>query len=379
MGNMPLGLRQVADLMAEISFALVDTVYDQVIAALSGNTPATFQVASTVGLYIGALVVVGWQLPNAEVVSVLTVGETLFTANVLNGHVAGETIFGATFPCQQTTDPIFTQAEIQGYIAQAQNEFLTKVPLIFELFPNILVNQGDNFYTLPDTSIELERVAVQTIPPANFYPILTIARSASDVTAVLQNSVSAAEWSPGLAILVLGVGDTTFDSVSNSTFALTAVSQDGFTLNWAQSASDSTSTGGVVALPVQTRLYESSQNQIAMRDPNWAVNSGIPTNFFEDRTGVYGWGVAPVPDGNYYCELLTSVRGPEFLGLLEGFEVPDIFVPYIKYKSLEFCWSKAGCQRSPSLARWASSRYDFGVMLAERFLRNVVDKVGGNA
>jgi hypothetical protein len=114
-----------------------------------------------------------------------------------------------------------------------------------------------------------------------------------------------------------------------------------------------------------------------MQNPAWQSNSGTPKSWFEDRTGVYGWGVGPVPDTNYYVELLTSIRGSTSLGMLDGFLVPDCFVPYIKYQSLAYAWSKAGVQRSPTLARYCQSRFDFGVMLADRFLRAVVEKIGG--
>jgi hypothetical protein len=113
-----------------------------------------------------------------------------------------------------------------------------------------------------------------------------------------------------------------------------------------------------------------------MQNPFWFSDQGTPKSWFEDRTGIYGWGLAPIPDAGYYCQLLTSVRGSEALGMLDYFEIPDIFVPYIKYKALEFCFGKDGVQRSPSMQKWASARFDFGVMLANRFLRNVVEANG---
>ena len=429
--------------MCEISLALVEPYFLQTLAFAvgpssggfgeggfgeggfgigSGATPSTITlnpsspVPATEYLYPGALVVVGWHVTGpsgfgeggfgeggfgvgpfgpspAEVVEVVAVtGPNTFTGVLQNAHAAGESVFSATFPTQQATDPIFTQAEIQGYISQAQNEFLTKVPLIFELFPNEVIQLGNIYQTLPDTAIELERVAIQSTPHS--WPILQIVRLNGFVTAYLGNPISGfgdggfgqggfggsgqPGYTPTLSILVFGVTDNSFNSVDNGTFTLVTVSPDGYTVTWQQAGVNTTSAGGTVARPILTRLYESSQNQLAMQNQDWQSNlTGLPPqSFFEDRAGVYGWGVAPPPQGNYYCELLCSIRSGEFLDLLDFFLVPDIFVPYIKYWALAACFSKAGVQRSPSLARWAQSRFDFGVMLADRFLRNSVQKVG---
>ena len=76
-------------------------------------------------------------------------------------------------------------------------------------------------------------------------------------------------------------------------------------------------------------------------------------------------------------ELLTSVRASENLTLLSSFLVPDCFVYAIKWRALAYCWSKDGVQRSPTMARFAKGKFDFYCLLADRFLRAVVEKVGG--
>lgn len=387
---MALGKRQVCDLMAEIGLHLLEPLTLQTLASpvnagsavtitLDPSSPRTFPYAPqfpTTYLYPGAQVVLGWHGDDAEAVTVIEVlNGTQFIANVVNSHVAGETLFGATFPTQQPTDPIFTQDEVIGYIAQAQNEFLAKVPLIFGFFPNNLVNLGQTYQTVPGTAIELERVAVQSTPVA--FDIASISRSANTVTCVLSTTANADSWTPQLAILVQGVTDNSFNSANNATFTLATVSADGLTLTWSQTVADASSSGGQVLRPVQTRLYESSQEQIAMKDPWWFSQGGQPpTNWYQDRTGVYGYGLAPPPQGNYYMELLCSTRASETLGLLDYFAIPDIFLIYPKYKVLQWCWEKDGVQRSPSLARFCQGRFDFGVMLADRFLRSVVEKIG---
>ena len=383
MGAMPLGQRQVVDVMAEISGHVVEPIFNQTLASAVGpgnNLTITLNSASplpaTTYLYAGALVVVGWHGSDAEVVEVIAVtGDDTFTGNLVNAHASGESVFSATFPTQETTDPVWTQSEVIDYIAQAQNEFLNKVPLIFEFFENQLINQGQIFQTVPDTAIEMERVALETNVVQ--FAMSTVTRLNGTVTAVLPSSVNSDNWTTGLPVIVSGVANNTFNSASNTPFPLSSVSPDGLTLTWAQSGSNTASTGGFVGRPVWTRLYESNQNQIAMQNPAWQGQNGVPTNWFEDRSGIYGWGIAPVPVTNFYCELLCSVRASENLNLLSYFAVPDIFVPYVKYKTLQYLWSKDGIQRSPSLSRWAGSRFDFGVMLADRFLRNMVQGGGG--
>lgn len=368
--------------MAEMSFHLIEPVVNQTLASPVGPGTAltiTLNPASplpaTYYLYPGALIVVGWHASDAEVVEVIAVtGDNTFTGNLVNAHVTGESVFGATFPTQVPTDPVFTQAEIQGYIAQAQNEFLTKVPLIFELFPNQLVLLGQSFQTVPDNAIEMERVSLTNSSVS--FEIASIVRLGGTVTAVLETPSLTDNWTAELSIVVSGVADNSYNSIDNATFALATVSADGLTLTWEQAGADSSSTGGTVSRPIWTRLYESSQNQIAMQNPAWFSNQDTPKSWYEDRTGIYGWGLAPVPDAGYYVELLTSIRGSEALGLLDYFEVPDIFVPYIKYQALAYAWSKAGIQRSPTMSKWAQARFDFGVMLASRFLRNVVEATG---
>lgn len=392
MANSGAGQRRVVDVMVEMSYHLIESVVNTPITSITaggygdggygdggyGDSNGTiFGVGSTVGFYVGAEVILGYRASSEEIVTVLAVDEAglTFTCSPVNTHVPSEVVFGATFPTQQPTDPLYTQSEIQGYLASAQNDFLTKVPLVLEIFPNRALTLGQLYQPTPGNAIELERVAVQS--GVQLLQITIISRTAGIVTVTLQ---LASNFTTGLPVLVFGVIDRSFNSVGSATFSLTSVSADGKTLTWLQTAADATSSQGSVGPQILSRLYESSQTSLSMQDPQWFYNttSTVPTNWFEDRTGVYQWGVAPVPDSNFFVELIASVRDSDGLGLLDGFLLPDIFVPYIKYCALADCLSKAGEQRSPTLARFYQSRYDFGVMLADRFLRAVVEKTGQN-
>lgn len=379
-----LGQRYVTDLMAEIGIRLLEPfVNTELTASVSPGSSVTIPVLTTDALYPGAFVVLGWHGASAEVVTVLTVpSATSFTADITAAHASGEIVFGGTFPTQRPTDPIFTQSEILGYIAQAQNEFLTRVPLLLQNQQQFLA-LGQTYQTLPATAIELERVAVQSLPTASQFTISTISRTANVVTATTTASTSADAWTSGLPIFVQSVLDESFNSsyssTANSPFVLDTVSADGRTLTWLQSAADATSTGGTITRPVWTRLYESSQESLSLNQPGWPsqTQQGQPPRMWaEDRAGVYGWLVMPPPAGSYWLELLTSYRASETLGLLDNLLVPDIFAPYILYKVLEYCFSKDGVRRSPAIARYCRGRFEFGVLLADRFLRNVIVKTG---
>lgn len=360
--------------MVEVGLALIEPFVNQTLTgAVSAGPGAVIPVASTEYMYPGAMVVVGWQAADAEVATVIAVpSDTTFTANLNNNHAKGETVFGCTFATQQPTDPIFTQAEIIDYIAQAQNEFLAKVPLILELFPNQLLTLGQQIYQNPGSAIETERVAIQSTPVSTTFNIASISRSGNVVTCVLSSTANTDNWTAGLPILVLGVTDNSYNSALNLPFTLTSVSTDGLTLQWSQVGVNSSSSGGQVMRPILTRLYESSQEQIAMNNPYWQTSalSQAPTAWWEDRAGTYGFGVSPIPQAGYYVELLCSVRGSESLGLLDGFLIPDIMVPAVKFKTLQFAWSKDGVQRSATRAAFFGKRFDFWVMLCDRYLRN---------
>lgn len=380
---MALGNRQIVDIMAEIGLRLLEPIFNQILASPVGpGTDLTITLnpssplPATQWLYPGALIVVGWHASDAEVVEVIDVtGDDTFTGTLVNAHAEGESVFGATFPTQQTTDPVWTQAEIIGYIAQAQNEFLTKVPLIFGFTENQVINAGQIYQTMPNTAVELERVAVETGQVS--FNISTITRSGGVVTAVLPTSVNSDNWTPSLGVVVMGVANATFNSASNIPFDLVSVSEDGLTLTWDQSGSNTASTGGYVSRPIWSRLYEANQNQIAMQNFAWQSNMGSPQKWFEDRSGVYGWGVAPMPDSNYWAELLTSVRGSESLGLLDNLLVPDVFAYGPIYRALCYAVSKEGVQRSPTLAKYFGDKFDFWVMIADRYLRNQIEAAGG--
>jgi hypothetical protein len=281
-------LRTANDLLVEISLHLVEDIVNTTLTANVPSGVETITVGSTIGMYAGASVVIAnsdGSDPDILVITAFNPTAGTITANFPATYAAGSTLLGGTFPTQQPTDPLFTQPEILTYLAQAQNEFLTRVPLIFNMSYQ-LTYLDQEYQALPGNAVELERISINGV-----------------------------------------------------------------------------------------RLYENSQSELSMADPNWANNTSqpTPTSWFEDRSGFYGWGLAPIPQAQFSCFLLTSIRGGESLGLLDLFLVPDIMIHFVKYGALSYIWEKDGEQQSPTLARLAKKRFESGVAIASRFLDGIVN------
>jgi len=359
MANPGLGYRSVFSLLCEISLALIEPVVLTTLSA--GVTPGvqTVNLGSTTGLVTSTLVVIDPGLSNQEAVILADFTTTQIQALFANSHAIGAVVLGACFPTQAATDPFFTQSEILGYISRAQNEFLTRVPCSFVL-SNSQINFGQMLQSLPCTPIELIRVAFS---PTNV-AVVSLTRAGGIVTAITQSPHNLQAKSKFSIInSPLGSSGTTF----NGAFAVaTIVSPTSFT--YPQSgANDSVGVGGTVSL--WTRLKEVTQEMLTLTNPNWQGQSRpFPTAFYEDRVGLYTYGVDVRPSSNFPAETLCSVRDTDSLGITDGFLVPDLLLHIIKYRSLQFCWEKDGEQRNPELAKYCNMRWERGIMASLRWL-----------
>ncbi len=175
---MATGFKIVNDVLTEMSFHLVEPVVNTTIVSIVsegygsggygsggyGGSPdgpgaMIVTVGSTTAMYPGAMIIVGLGLPDEEVVTIISVSGNTFTAVLVNSHNPGETIVGATFPVEETFDPFFTQSEMLNYVADAQNDYLVRVPLIYNVV-------GQNFsprqklQAMPSDTIQIERIAL---------------------------------------------------------------------------------------------------------------------------------------------------------------------------------------------------------------------------
>src|ERR1700722_18149278 len=186
-----IGYRTCWSVAMEMSFHLLEPwLFTTTSSAVSAAGSATTQVP-TLGypvpaLYVGALLVIDSGL-NEEVISVTAFNATVtpptITATFAVPHASGVQLVGATFPTQAASgDQFFTQSEILSYIARAQNQFLSDVPMIFALnTQNVQV--GQVLQPLVCDSIEIAHVASSYQNVA----LTSLVRSGGTVTATSQS------------------------------------------------------------------------------------------------------------------------------------------------------------------------------------------------
>jgi len=364
------GYRSVLSMMLEMSFHLLEPIISTTLTSpVSAVGTASPTVASlgipTSALYIGAQIVIDGGTANQEVVTVSAVNAAglAFTAAFNFTHNIGATVVGATFPTQATSgDYFFSQTEILSYIARAQHEFMAQVPCIFGLNTQF-VQFGQIYQQLVCDAIEMHRVASS----AQAIALVSLTRSGDIVTAV---SSSPHGLIPNRKFSIFNPLDPSFvgafivGTVINST-----------SWSYTQVQPNATTTGGAAVLWL--RLYETSSEELSIQNPFWR-NQNITqlSSWYEDRTGNYQWGVNGKPATTLPVEVLVSQRDTDTLEMTDGFLVPDIMLHYVKYKCLQYCWSKDGEQRSPQLAKYAEMRFDRGVMTAQRWLDGMSMDIG---
>lgn len=312
---------------------------------------------STEFLYVGATIVFGFGADSAEVTTVTELNEdnTIVVA-LANDHAVGETVAGATFPTQQTTDPIFVQEEMIGYLSRAQNEFLAEVPYSYRLATQGAI-YGSIFQTLPGDAIEVDRVAVSLLS----VNIASMSRSENVVTVTTVNPHGLRS---GSTPKIRNAQDATFNCVA----IVTDVPSD-TTFTFSQEGADAAPVDAGASLVYWQRLYEATQAEMTMQNRNWRNDyNQFPTAFFEDRASVYGWGLNGKPTSNFSLELLIATRDADALGWLDGFLVPDMCMHYVIYKALEYLFTKDGVRQSPSMSGYCKKRYERGVQVTNRFI-----------
>jgi hypothetical protein len=358
MASVGLGYRTAGDVIFEVALHLAQPcVYQALVNPITAGLAQTGTIASTTYIYVGAQLIV--EVPgNAEqeVVTVLSVPTpTTFTANFANNHAASAPVWGATFPTQQGTDPIFTQAEMLQYLSRAQNEFLTAVPCFYERFFQT-VSAGGIYQATPPTAILIDRIAASAIN----VPITTLVRSGNTVTLTAGAPTNLSQYN---TFSIVGAADSSFDGV----FAVVSAPSANV-ITYTQIAADASTTGGFIQS--MRRLYEVTQEELVQQNRSWQVNYQTTLqSWFEDRAGLYQWGVGGLPASNFPVELLCAVRDTDTLGMLDGFLIPDCCVHGIKYLALNFAASKDGIAQQPQMAEFYLKRYAQVVMATGRYIQ----------
>ena len=357
-----IGYRRVWDLMIEMSLHLLQPFcFTTLSAPVLAGSSVVAQVPTTANLYVGAQLVIDSGV-NQEIVTVLSVGVTSsppgpeFTAAFTLPHAAGVMVAGATFPLQAATDPLYTQSEVALYIARAQNQFLFDVPCIFQV-THQSITIGKIIQSTPANAIEMEHVASSSLD----LPISSASRVSNVVTVTTQSPHGLIVGNPfslfGGGAAFAGDGAFVVVTVPSTT-----------TFTYAQVAGNNSTTTGSIVL--WTRLYETSQVDLGMAQGSRWRNQFLTTlnSWFEDRTGLYQWGVGGIPATGFHVEMISSMRDTDTLALTDGFLAPDLVLHLVKYKALEYAWSKEGEARSPMMAQYCAMRYQRGVLAVKRWM-----------
>lgn len=360
--------------MLELSFHLLEPwLYTIASSAVTTPGTTTIQVPNlgypVPAVFSGAQLVIDSGF-NEEIITVSAFNPAAtpptITATFALPHAIGVPIVGATFPTQaQSGDPFFTQPEILSYLARAQNQFLADVPMIFALNTQT-VTVGQILQPLVCDAIAINRIASSS---ANVL-LVSLTRASNVVTAISQSphGLIANE-----KFAILQAPDPSFDGAFRLGTVLSPTSW-----SYSQVAPDATTSGGGWA-GLWLRLLEVSQSELSMQNPFW--ESQFTTSlksWWEDRSGLYAFGLGGRPSSNFPIEVLCSIRDTDTLQLTDGFLVPDPMLHYVKYKALEYAASKDGEQRSPQLAAYCKQRYDRGVLTTRRWL-GYMGGLGGQA
>lgn len=359
MANPGIGYRRANDLLIEISFHMLQPVcFTTLTADIAVGQNVGTPVASMAAIYPGAMLVVDTGV-NQEVVTIASLGVTgsppvpAFFADYNLPHLSGTRVSAATFPLQSATDPLFTQSEMLGYLSRAQNQFLLDVPCIFQLSVQTVL-YAEQLQFAPTNTVEMERIASST----SIVTLVSLTRIGGLVTAVSNVSHGLATGQK-FSILFSAPG------YAGSFVVATVPSDTSWT--YVQAGSDGYTTEG--SLGLWSRLYEVTQQELGMRNPAWRSRHITRLNsWYEDRTGLYQWGVDGIPAANIPVEILASVRDSDSLQLSDGFLVPDPLLHYVKYKALETCFTKDGEMRDPLRAAYCLMRYQRGVAAARRWM-----------
>jgi hypothetical protein len=358
-----IGYRTAADILMECSFHLSQpAVYNGLTAPVIPGVGVSANVGSTYAMYPGAQIIL--EVPGNAAQEAVTISsvpsQTQFTATFANPHAAAAPVWGATFPTQQATDPIYTQSEMLQYLSRAQNEFLTAVPCYYQRFFQT-VQTGVLYQATPPTAILIDRIAASMLN----LPIVSLTRTGNIVTLVSPIPHGLSQYSTfAVANPADNLGDPSF---AGGAFAVISAPSP-TSLTYRQIGPNATTTGG--AMQSMLRLYEVTQEELTMQDRFWQSNYTAPLrSWFEDRAGLYQWGVGGKPSTNFPVELLCAIRDDDALAMLSGFLCPDVALHAVKYLTLNYAWTKEGVNQQPQMADFCMKRYTQIVLATQRYIK----------
>lgn len=139
-----------------------------------------------------------------------------------------------------------------------------------------------------------------------------------------------------------------------------------------------TGNDSVTSEPTYLDLFNTSASDLDMIVQNWTLDTGDPTNWFQDSLNQSMFGVYPLPMPGGEFEIWFSDSGATSLAINSTLSVPDIFTPALKYKVLQMAFSKDGEQRDAQRAKFCEEMYKMWVMMGVKFIRGVMASMEEN-
>lgn len=153
------------DVMNLISNVLVEPVVSTTLGTAVTAGSQTVTPGSMASIYVGAMLIVDTGTAQ-EVITVTAVTTTTFTAVFTKSHANTAPLFGATFPVCETNNYFFSQTEVLAHISDAQNDYLTRAPIVLNVTTQAFAF-AQKTSSIPSDCIQLERVAVVNNPAGN--------------------------------------------------------------------------------------------------------------------------------------------------------------------------------------------------------------------
>ncbi len=120
-------------------------------------------------------------------------------------------------------------------------------------------------------------------------------------------------------------------------------------------------------------LLNTSMSDLDLLQPGWPAETAppVPTDWFQDKIDNEKYGFFPMPQVGETATLWFSEKVATALVLNTTLLLPDAFAHFLKYGVLSRAWSKDGEQRDPMRAEYCDRRFQFGVMLGQKFIQGI--------
>ena len=259
-------------------------------------------------------------------------------------------------------------------------------PVVNQEFPST-ITAGTRTIVVYDPSIYVDCQLVCGVTGANLEVITVTAVTSSSFTATFANAHQVGEQILGATFPVRYPTDPLFTQDEMLAYISTATNDFLTDVPLVYGIADLTvsPTGQNTPLPADSLfpvriayedypLRETSQSNLDAMYPIWSQQGlSQPRVYFRDKIPIQNVGIWPRMGDTVNLECVYAQRQAETMGWGDGFFLPDCLTQYILYRTLSFAFSKDGEARSPGLAKYFASRYQFGVKVCKMLLDVIND------